>query len=95
MDGEATAAIRSAFGSGEFDKARRLWADHASKLQDAIVQGSASQSDLAEMRDLIEWARGVVTCFRAQAVKKLSTAQAAELYQDSPPSMAPRMQVRF
>ena len=59
--------IRSAVSAGEFGKASALWETYAQQVADATRGGTCSASELAQMREIIEWTRSVTTCAHAHA----------------------------
>jgi hypothetical protein len=67
MNSEIDGRIRDAVAAGETGKAAALWETYVAQVADEIRCGSCSDARLAEMRELIEWTRGVVTCARAHA----------------------------
>jgi hypothetical protein len=71
MDSEIDARIRSAVSAGELDQASALWEDYASQVVDEIRGGVCPKERLAQMRELIEWTRGVTASGRAQAQRRL------------------------
>jgi hypothetical protein len=73
MDSETQNGIRSAVSAGDFGKASALWETYAAQLTGAIRGGSCSTAQLAQMRELIDWTRGVVACTRAQAQRRINT----------------------
>jgi hypothetical protein len=73
MDSETKAGIRRAVCAGEFDKASALWETYAAQLTETIRDGSCSTTQLAQMRELIDWTRRIVTCTRAQAQRRINT----------------------
>jgi hypothetical protein len=80
MNPQAIQAIRSAFASGEFGHAQRLWNAYAGQLRQAIVEGSATEAMLSETRHLVDWSRLVVIAFRGHAADRLLSARLAQLY---------------
>jgi hypothetical protein len=76
--------IRSAVSAGEFGQASALWEIHAQQVADAAGGGSCSAAELAQMRELIEWTRSVVSCARAHAQLRLNARRtklhAASIY---------------
>lgn len=73
MNGENDGRIRDAVSAGEFDKASALWETYVAQVADQIRGGACSEARLAELRDLIDWTRGVVTCARAHAQRRMNT----------------------
>jgi hypothetical protein len=73
MHSDAHSGIRSAVAAGEFGKASALWETYAAQLTETIRGGSCSTAQLAQMRALIDWTRGIVTCARAQAQRRINT----------------------
>jgi hypothetical protein len=73
MHSDAHFGIRRAVAAGEFGKASALWETYAEQLAKAVRGGTGSAAELAQMRDLIDWTRGVVTCAHAQAQRRINT----------------------
>jgi hypothetical protein len=73
MDSDAHSGIRRAVTAGEFGKASALWETYAAQAADAIRSKAFSATDMAQMRELIDWARRAVTCARAQAQRRINT----------------------
>lgn len=73
MDSDAQAGIRRAVSAGEFDKASALWETYAAQLTETIRIRSCSTAQLAQMRELIDWTRRIITCSRAQAQRRINT----------------------
>ncbi len=73
MDGHLTEPIRQAVGSGEYQKAQLLWNGYAALLREEMPKGSVTAARLAEMRDLVEWSRRSVLCFRAHTQSRLDS----------------------
>jgi hypothetical protein len=73
MDSEIQAGIRRAVSSGEFGKASMIWEAYALQMADAFRGGTCSAEELAQMREIIEWTRSVITCVRAHAQLHLNT----------------------
>jgi hypothetical protein len=71
VDSEIQAAIRSAVSAGQLAHASALWETYASQMVEEIRRGVCSQERLAQMRELIEWTRGVTASERAQARRRL------------------------
>ncbi len=88
MDIETDARIRCAVSAGDFGKASELWESYAAQVADAIRRGTCSAADLAQMRALVEWTRGMVICSRAQAQhrmrNRITKLHAASVYRRSP-----------
>lgn len=74
------AAIREAFAASEFARAEELTRVYAQDLEQAFEQGRAGEAELAELRELILWARLVVLGFRAHAEQQLSSTRVAGIY---------------
>jgi hypothetical protein len=66
--------------SEEFATARRLWDAYAEGVRAAILDGSATESMMAEMRELLGWSRLVVQSFRAHAGEQVSRTHVARAY---------------
>ncbi len=73
MDSQAHSAIRHAVSSGEFAKALDLWTAYAGQVSAEIDAGTCSEERLAQIRELLEWTRGVVICAHAHARHALNT----------------------
>jgi hypothetical protein len=73
MHSAAHSGIRRAVAAGEFGKASALWETYAAQVTDAIRSRSCSAAQLAQMRELIDCTRRVVTCARAQAQRRINT----------------------
>jgi hypothetical protein len=71
MNNEIQAQIRRAVSAGEFGKASALWENYAAQTAAEIRAGTGSAATLAQMRELIEWTRGVVICARAHAQRRI------------------------
>jgi hypothetical protein len=90
MNPDATAAIRRAFASGEFSKARTLWSAYAEQLRGAIANRGAAAA-LAEAGQLVEWARLYGKCLRAHAGAQLSETRVAAQYASPAPALPGRI----
>jgi hypothetical protein len=73
VNSEIHAQLRSAASAGEFGKASALWEAYAEQVAGEIRAGTCGETRLAQMRELIEWTRGVVTCARAHAQLRINT----------------------
>jgi hypothetical protein len=73
MDGYLTEPIRQAIASRQFQKAQLLWNDYAALLRQELAKGSVTAARMAEMRELVEWSRRAVLCFRAHAQSRLDS----------------------
>jgi hypothetical protein len=73
MDSEINARIRRAVSAGDFGIASGLWETYAAQVAGEIRGGICSASQLAQMRDLIDWTRGVAICARAHAQRRIDT----------------------
>jgi hypothetical protein len=73
MDGHLTEPIRQALAAGEFQKAQLLWNGYAALLCQEMPKGSVTEARLAEMRELVEWSRRAVLCFRAHTQSRLDS----------------------
>jgi hypothetical protein len=73
VNSEIHALIRRAVSAGEFGKASALWETYAEQVAGEIRGGICPETRLAQMRELMEWTRGVVTCARAHAQLRLNT----------------------
>jgi hypothetical protein len=70
---EIHARIRCAVSAGEFGEASALWEIYAGQVAAEIRGGTCSEARLAQIRELIDWTQGVVTCARAHAQLRLNT----------------------
>jgi hypothetical protein len=77
---DARESIRRAMGSEEFARAQRLWSAYAEGVRAAILDGTATESMMAEMCELVDWSRLVVQSFRAHAGDQVSCAHVARVY---------------
>jgi hypothetical protein len=73
MDGHLTEPIRQAIASRQFHKAQLLWDGYAALLREELAKGSVTAARMAEMRELVEWSRRVVLCFRAHTQRRLDS----------------------
>ena len=73
MDSEVYLRIQDAISAGEFPKASYLWEQYASQVAGEIRDGRCSLARLAQMGELLEWTRGIVTCTRAHAQRRMNT----------------------
>jgi len=73
-------SIRRAIASDEFATAQRLWDAYAEQVRAAILDGSATEGMMAEMRELVGWSRLVVQSFRAHAGDQVNRAHVARIY---------------
>ena len=80
MNRDARELIRQAMASEEFDTARRQWDVYAEKVHVAILDGSATEDMMAEMRELVDWSRLVVQSFRAHVGNQVKCAHVARIY---------------
>lgn len=63
--------FRDAVASGEFARAEQLWNSYAAQC---LAEKPAMRAGrLREMRELMEWTRVTVLCFRSHALRKLRT----------------------
>jgi hypothetical protein len=79
MNSVIQARIRTAVSAGEFGKALTLWETHAEQVADEIRAGTCSAADLAQVREMVEWTRGVAICTRAHAQRRIH-AQLTKLH---------------
>ena len=77
---DARESIRQAMASEEFATAQRLWDVYAEQVRLAILDGSATEGMMAEMRELVGWSRMVVQSFRAHAGDQVNRAHVARVY---------------
>ena len=80
MNRDARESIRQAMAAEEFAAARRQWDVYAGQVRAAILDGSATESMMAEMREVVDWSRMVVQSFRAHAHDQLQCAHVARVY---------------
>jgi hypothetical protein len=73
MDSETQTGIRRAVAAAEFGKASALWEIYAAQLTEKIRSRTCSAAQLAQMRELIDWTRGIVTCAHAHAQRRINT----------------------
>jgi hypothetical protein len=79
-------AVREAFSSGEFAKARQLWEAEAERVRSLIENGAATPKDVANLSETLAWARTVHTSFKAQAEALLAANRVVGRYASGPPS---------
>ncbi len=79
-------AVRDAFSSGEFDKARQLWEGETERVLSLIKIGEAAPEDVADLSETLVWARGVHAAFTAQAEAVVAANRVARRYASAPPS---------
>jgi hypothetical protein len=88
MDSEIQALIQCAVSAGEFGKASALWETYAEQTAGKIRGGTCPEAPLAQMRELIDWTCGAVTCARAHAQLRLNARRtklhAASIYGRQP-----------
>jgi hypothetical protein len=80
LNSDARESIRQAMASEEFDTAQRLWKAYAEQVRLAILDGSATEGMMADMRELVGWSRVVVQSFRAHAGDQVNRAHVARAY---------------
>ena len=80
LNKDARESIRQAMASEEFARAQRLWDTYAEQVRAAILDGSATEGMMAEMRELVGWSRMVVQSFRAHAGDQVNRAHVARVY---------------
>lgn len=78
--------IREAVASREFKRAQDLWDAYVVQLVEELRQGSFSATKLAQVRDLMEWSRGVALCTRLHAQDRLNSLLIAAEYGNPPSS---------
>ena len=88
MDQFSESRIREAVASGEFKRAQELWTAYTAQLEEELRQGSFSEAKLAQVRDLMEWSRGVALCARLHARDQLNSLLVAAEYANHRPSSA-------
>jgi len=65
--------IRDAVSAGELSKASELWDTYAAYLAGEIRAGNGSEAKLDQVRNLMEWTRGVTACAQAHAEQALNS----------------------
>jgi hypothetical protein len=80
MDKLLESRIREAVASGEFKIAKDLWNAYVIHVQEELRQGSFSAVKLAQVRDLMEWSRGLALCARLHAQDRLNSLLVAAEY---------------
>jgi len=95
MDRQSVKAIQTAFASGEFARAQRLFGEYAAQLQRRIADGTATAALLAETRELIDWSTLVVKVHQAHAANQLKTLYLAARYQCPAPKPQSGVGVSF
>jgi len=93
MNGQYPGAIRGAFASGEFTKARRLWCEYAGQLEQSVAGGTATSAMFKEARELIDWSALIVKVFRAHAASQLTSLYLAGIYQNPQPELPAKVRV--
>lgn len=88
MDNLSESRIREAVASGEFKRAQDLWTAYTLQLEEELRQGSFSETELAQLRDLMEWSRGVALCARLHAQDRLNSLLVAAEYANHRPLAA-------
>jgi len=73
MDSHLTEPIRQAIATREFQKAQLLWDGYAAQLRQDMPKGLVTAARMAEMRELVEWSRRAVLCFRAHTQNRLDS----------------------
>jgi len=86
MENPLEDCIRQAVASGEFERARQLWEAYMLQLEAQVRQGSFTAIQLAQVRDLVEWSRGVALCARQHAQDRLNSLLIAAEYGNPPSS---------
>ena len=88
LHSETHTRLRRAVSAGEFVKASAIWETYATQVIDAIRGGNFSSAELAQIRELIDWTRGVATCARGQGQRRINTVLAglhvAKVYRQPP-----------
>jgi hypothetical protein len=77
MDSHLTEPIRQAIATREFQKAQLLWNGYAALLREEMRKGSVTAARMAEMRELVEWSRRTVLCFRAHTRNRLDAMRSS------------------
>ena len=80
LNRDARESIRQAMASEEFARAQQVWNSYAERVRLAILDGSATEGMMAEMRELIGWSQLVVQSFRAHAGDQVNRAHVARVY---------------
>jgi hypothetical protein len=86
---QSTEPIRHAIGCDEFPKALKLWNAYAAEMLAAVRSGTACESELDEMRRLVEWSRSAARAARAHAADQIRHCNAARKYSEAPGPMPP------
>jgi hypothetical protein len=86
MDDLPQIRIREAVASGEFKRAQDLWDAYIMQLEVELRHGSLSATKLAQVRDLMDWSRGVALCARLHAQDRLNSLLIAAEYGNPPSS---------
>jgi hypothetical protein len=74
MDGHPTTEpIRRAIAAGEFQTAQLLWNGYAAWLREEMPKGPITAARLGEMRELVEWSRRMVLCFRSHMQSRIDS----------------------
>jgi len=84
MDNGRTDGIRGAVAAGDWPAALRLWESYAAGILDEIRSRTCTHARMAEAGELLEWAKRIVLCSRAQAQNRLDTIHAARQYRPEP-----------
>jgi len=72
--------IRQAVASGEFAKARLLWAEYGNRFCEDLRRGPVPHSRLQDARQLAEWTRATALCARAFARDRLAQIAVSRRY---------------
>ena len=84
---------REAVASGEFRRAQQLWNAYMVQLEEEVRQGTFSTTKLAQVRDLMEWSRGVARCARLHAQDRLNRLLIAGKYGSPRVTVQPTIRV--
>ena len=83
--------LRQAVCSGDFERAQLLWNECAACLADELSGRRLSEARLAEVRELVEWSRNVVSCARAQMQNRINSLHVAGEYEPPVPQGGSRL----
>ncbi len=72
--------FRAAIVSQDYARAGELWKLYAAALEDSIRNGAASEAEMREARELVEWSRLMVLAARAHAQSRLEQVKLVSAY---------------
>jgi len=73
LDNAIHARFRRAVSAGEFSRASALWEAYAEQVAAEIRGGICPAAQFSQMRELMDWTRGIVTCARAHGQLRINT----------------------